>query len=184
MMYHRYIETNLGRIWIVNSIENGFIKGNDESRNTFESRVMKQFIWAALGDVRLDHLTNGAPIILERPDLHISISHSGNWFALYLSTKGNVGVDIEIHSTKINQIQSHFLQPSEILRLTLNSLELRQCWGSKEAVFKLFRGEIESMKEEIEIINLTGTSGIARSNGQEVFLKFLESEHYTLVYTC
>ena len=183
-MYHRHIETNSGRIWIIHSSDNGFVQSNSETRQNFESRVMKKFLGSTLGDVELDHLSNGAPFIVNRPDLNISISHSENWFALYLSTKGNVGVDIEIPSTKINQIQSHFLQPSEILRLTLNPLELRQCWGIKEAVFKLFRGEIESMKEEIEIINLTGISGIARSNGQEVFLKFLESEHYTLVYTC
>ena len=183
MIYHQHIETQLGEIWILNSEENGLAKSETESRQCFEARVLKEFIQSSIGNVNLDHESNGAPFIQNRPDLNISISHSDNWFTIYVSSKSQVGIDIEVPTSNIQKTEKHFLTQSEIERFQPSESVLQLCWGIKEAIYKLVKGDIQLLKNDIEIISIRKNQAVAKVKNQEIQLQRLQSDMFTLVYT-
>lgn len=183
MIFHQHIETKDGEIWVVDSSENGYVKSNDESRQEFEARVVKEMIQYIIGNVDLDHKSNGAPFIESQPEIHLSISHSDTWFVLYISRELAVGVDIEINSDQIKKTQSYFLSNTEIDQFSESCAKLQICWGIKEAIYKLFQGNLKSLKNEIEIISINNNRALAKVKSQEFQLNYFQTDIYTLVYT-
>lgn len=183
MIFHQHIETNNGEVWIVNASENGIIKSEVESRQEFEARVLKELIQTFIGEFELDHHSNGAPLIINRPELNVSISHSENWFALYVSEEKAVGIDIELNSSLIEKTKKHFLTQSEIERLQPNQSELQICWGIKESVYKYLQGNLQSLKNEVGIVSINQEDAKAEFQNQIIQLQFEQSEAFILVYT-
>lgn len=183
MIYNQHIETQLGEIWILNSEENGLAKSEIESRQYFEARILKKFIQSTIGNVNLDHESNGAPFIQSRPELNISISHSDNWFTIYVSSTSQVGIDIEVQTSNILKTEKHFLTEPEIQRFQPNESVLQLCWGIKEAIYKLVKGDIQLLKNEIEIISIKKNQATVKVKGQKIQLEYLQSDIFTLVYT-
>lgn len=174
---------NMGDVWIVDALANGIHRSSFETKRAYEDQVVQEMLLAILGDVQVDHESNGAPFIKSHPELHISISHSENWFAIYISEKQSVGVDIEIHSQQIDKTENYFLTKAESERLQPNSDELHVCWGIKESVFKMLRGNVKSLKEDVEIISIDQDRAIAKLKNKKIELRFEQSKVFTLVYT-
>ncbi len=79
-------------------------------------------------------------------DMHISISHSGEYAAVALHRKSPVGVDIEKPSEKIIRLSSRFVSQTEIpQRAAMTEDELRWQyllhWSGKESVYKVLHRE-------------------------------------------
>lgn len=183
MIFHQHIETPLGQIWIVDSTENGFEKSQSETRQEFETRVLRQIIESTIGNVTLSHRSNGAPFIESRHDLFISISHSENWFALYVSRKQSVGVDVECFSTKIEGIKTHFLSENEIQDLQPRLVQLHVCWGIKESIIKRSGGEVADFQKSIQIQSIAENLASATFQESRIELNHAISRQYVLVYT-
>ncbi|MDG1332118.1 MAG: 4'-phosphopantetheinyl transferase superfamily protein [Crocinitomicaceae bacterium] len=183
MEIHQHIETRSGNIWIANALENIIEKSDEESRQEYEARFLQDFIGTILGDVELDHEPNGAPIFKNRPELHVSISHSENWFALYVSSKQPVGIDIEINSNKLEKAKKHFLTDQEIKHLQPTTQQLQICWGIKESVYKLLRGNLKSIYQEIEILSIDKNEVKAKFQDRIIELKHWQTDVLALVYT-
>jgi 4'-phosphopantetheinyl transferase len=81
---------------------------------------------------------NGKPYLVNFP-YKISLTHSFDYAAVMLSSKGEVGIDLEIVKDKVARIQHKFLKPEELAFIQEeNSIEqLYACWCAKEAVYKL-----------------------------------------------
>jgi phosphopantetheinyl transferase len=75
---------------------------------------------------------------------HFSISHCGDYAAAIVSKVSRVGIDIEIPTSKVENIMHKFLSRKEQQQFytnrlrTLNSELLTLLWSAKEAVFKWY----------------------------------------------
>jgi phosphopantetheinyl transferase len=181
--FHQHIETRLGDIWIADAETNGSVKLESESRQDYEARFLQLMLEEIVGEAELDHKSSGAPFLKNRPNTHISISHSDHWFAIYLSKKEPIGIDIEIPSDHIKKTEQYFLTDSEIEQLQPTTEELAICWGIKESIFKLFRGNLNSMKEDIQIISINKNKTTSIVLEQKIDLKFFQTDLFTLVYS-
>lgn len=88
---------------------------------------------------------------------HFSISHCGNYAAAIVSTKQQVGIDVEIPTTKVLKVAHKFLSHTE--RNHFNVLNILESpillptvlWSAKEALFKWWgNGEVD-FKEHLQI---------------------------------
>ncbi|MDM1293923.1 4'-phosphopantetheinyl transferase superfamily protein [Sphingobacterium sp. N143] len=82
---------------------------------------------------------NGKPYLANFPQ-KISLSHSFDYAAAMISTKGEVGIDMEIIKTKVERIQHKFLKPLELDFIAKDHSRYEQlyaCWCAKEAIYKL-----------------------------------------------
>lgn len=82
---------------------------------------------------------NGKPYLANFPE-KISLSHSFDYAAAMISTKGEVGIDMELISEKIERITTKFLKPEELAFISNSTDRLPQlyaCWSAKEAVYKV-----------------------------------------------
>jgi 4'-phosphopantetheinyl transferase len=81
--------------------------------------------------------TNGKPI-LPHGDWRLSISHTHDFAAVYLSTAGDVGVDIESSTRSVVEIRNKFLHKEELNLLgSPTEKDLLVYWGAKEAMYKI-----------------------------------------------
>lgn len=100
-------------------------------------------------------------------DVHLSISHSGQFVAVILSRTIPAGIDIEVPRDKILRVASRFLSPSEALDPQepeyLNKLTIH--WCAKEAMYKMTGIPGLDLQNEIVISGfdyLCGTWGKCR----------------------
>ena len=83
---------------------------------------------------------------LPNKQYYFSLSHSGNYAAAIVSAKHQVGIDIEIASTKVLKVAHKFLNETEILNFKLPTHNLQfttynlqlttLLWSSKETMLK------------------------------------------------
>ncbi|MEV5407320.1 4'-phosphopantetheinyl transferase superfamily protein [Thermopolyspora sp. NPDC052614] len=74
-------------------------------------------------------------------DLHLSVSHSGDWVAVAVTGLGPVGVDVEQHSARALDLAETVLAPAEAAALARLPVGERAAamigyWARKEAVVK------------------------------------------------
>jgi phosphopantetheinyl transferase len=126
---------------------------------------------------------------LENEKYHFSISHSGNFAAVIVSSKNRVGVDIELITSRIKNISDKFLNDEEkkyiasLEDVPQVQLELTTVyWSAKEAIFKWYgNGEID-FKMHMEITSVkhnrnNGTLECVFKKGESVLLTI----HYRLM---
>lgn len=90
--------------------------------------------------IHLESDSNGKPIIHNFP-VYISISHSSDLSALLISSRMQVGIDIEKIDPKIFRIEHKFLRAEEKENLAISNNKLEQLyvvWCAKEAMYKLY----------------------------------------------
>lgn len=70
----------------------------------------------------------------------LSVSHSGNYSAVIISNKHNVGIDMEKITNRINELEDKFLAAFERKRLPVINRQkyLTAFWSAKETLFKLY----------------------------------------------
>ncbi len=95
---------------------------------------------------------NGKPYFKDN-SYFISISHSGKYVAVIVSTNYPVGIDIEVYTERIDRLASRFMRKDEIA--TLYHGEKRWSyllhWSAKEVLFKLLNQENIDFKEHLII---------------------------------
>ena len=102
----------------------------------------------------------GKPLLANVPELHFSLSHSGQWIALAVSCEADIGVDIEqpLRPRNFLRIANHYFHPDEQALLASSPPELLpvhfyRLWTMKEAFFK---GRGTGISEGLSRINLAG----------------------------
>jgi phosphopantetheinyl transferase (holo-ACP synthase) len=100
-------------------------------------------------DFELNYLSDGKPVLVEK---FLSVSHSKDFAAVFLSDNHPVGVDIEKISYRIQKLYPRFLNATEQCNSNLSdSALLHFYWGAKEAVYKLFNQHRLLFAEQILI---------------------------------
>ena len=105
----------------------------------------------------------------------ISFSHSKSFACVVISDK-KIGIDIEKNQYKILNISSKFLNDSEKLFLSRNSIsQITQIWTAKEAVYKAFKIKGINFSEQIKVepFSENSSEGIANIFYNNEIFKFL-----------
>jgi len=92
---------------------------------------------------------NGRPSIKEYPQVNLSISHSGDYSAVMLSSFESIGIDIQLHRASIRKIAPKFLYEAEINHSDID--KLHYYWGIKESVFKAWSKGGVDFKSMIQV---------------------------------
>ncbi len=122
---------------------------------------------------------------------HISITHSNQFTGIIVSSKEEVGIDIEMQRDKILRI-AHKFTPINEYRTIANAealiRKLTVVWGCKESLYKICSEPGLSFLHHIVIqnfsINDSSTTGevLYEGNTFSFNIKFLEFEGFTCVY--
>jgi len=126
-------------------------------------------------------------------DYSISVTHSGLYSGVIISSKHYVGIDIEKLGDRINLLADKFLskEEKEFLPIEEQHRYLTVLWSAKEALFKLFGKSnlifdtniILSPFELQNIGTLKGRISIGEINKEyDLAYEFSDSEDYILVY--
>lgn len=131
----------------------------------------------------LTHKKSGQPTIKNTPYPFISISHSKDLFALYLSHQP-VGVDIQYYKDTLVAGKDYFLNNKE-LALELTPFDLLLVWSVKEAFYKKKGGAIKDLKNEVTLTHINNkTSQIwIQYQGKNEVLFFQDATDYVVVWT-
>lgn len=98
---------------------------------------------------------------LEDDPFHFSISHCDEYAAAIVSRESRVGVDIEVPSKKIINLQHKFLGPGEPVGKEANAEDiLTLCWSIKESVYKWYGSGGVDFKKHINILSIDSIEGL------------------------
>jgi len=103
------------------------------------------------GDFEMAYSENGKPVLIS-PKKFLSVSHSKDFAAIFLSDTQEIGIDIEKITDRIQKLFPRFLSPTEQQNSNLSdSVLLHLYWGAKEAVYKQFSQYRLLFAEQIQI---------------------------------
>lgn len=111
-------------------------RGSRTDRHTREQEAIQNIINQLFHcDITISHKPSGAPYIAERPDLHISVSHSSTQAVLAISHHGPIGVDTETLRPQLERVIDRYLSPYEQNEWPTPQDHLT-AWCIKEAAYK------------------------------------------------
>ncbi|TGE22219.1 4'-phosphopantetheinyl transferase superfamily protein [Hymenobacter aquaticus] len=94
---------------------------------------------------------NGRPFFEQLPDYAVSLSHSGEWVAGIVATRGRVGTDIELIRTKAQLLAARFLSKDELANTGDDVAKHSLYWSAKETLYKLHSRRGLVFKEQIQL---------------------------------
>lgn len=139
----------------LNRSEKAFLERINKGKRTLNwlgTRVLLRKMLDTPGYIDCPSDENGKPYLVNFPH-KISLSHSFDYAAVMLSTRHEVGIDMELVKPKIEVIANKFMQSQELANLDdLDYIEqLYVCWCAKEAIYKLQGKKGVSFKDNIWI---------------------------------
>jgi len=131
----------------------------------------------------IHHEASGKPFVANRPDLRISVSHSGTWLALCISLAEAVGVDVQIHTSNLSRGLDYFINDREkqVFGNQFTDDQLYVIWCAKEAFYKKLGGTIDDLREDVSVLNISKQSVTIHYENQEIEAVYLQDEVKTLV---
>lgn len=87
-------------------------------------------------DARVGHRDSGAPYLVGREDISLTVSHSRDYAAIAFSTRRTIGVDIEQWREQLLRVAPRVLSESEMAVYSVSSDLLLRAWTMKEALYK------------------------------------------------
>jgi len=102
----------------------------------------------------LNYLSDGKPKLL-KPKLFLSISHSKDFVAVFISLNKAIGIDIERIKENIGQLKHKFLLPEEAQQVDESDNQLLHIyWGAKEAMYKMYSSYQPLFTEHLSVQNI------------------------------
>lgn len=163
-----------------------------ENKRSLQWMAARSAILELVGDPNLNIIKDdfGKPHILNSNN-RISITHCGDYAAAIISDSGEVGIDLEKVSDRINRVGHKFASESE--KNLFNSVGeitgLHIIWGVKESLYKLYgRKEIDFRANlEIQDFNNNESEILASINkgpfSAQIKLRYKMINDLLLVYT-
>lgn len=141
-----------------------------ENRRQAERRTAIEALRRLTGDpdATTGHNDDGSPFVANRPDLHLSISHSLNLAAVAVDPCRAVGIDIEENRTgQLQRVAARILSPDELEYYSSLPGGLLAAWTMKEALFKVApAGTADDFRRDIAL-PLAPHCDRARAGGRE-----------------
>jgi phosphopantetheinyl transferase len=175
------VESTKGAIYLVDSNQIGIDRVRFKTKKDYQHTVVNAVLNSVIGEHKLNHEKNGAPY-LENSLYNISISHCNTLFAIYLSENSDIGVDIETIKKDLNKGKAYFLNKREINK-DWSFKELYLIWCAKEAIFKLERGKITDLANEVTILSYNSDQIFYSYNSNEKSLQYLSADNWILAFT-
>uniref|UniRef100_F4C9W9 4'-phosphopantetheinyl transferase n=1 Tax=Sphingobacterium sp. (strain 21) TaxID=743722 RepID=F4C9W9_SPHS2 len=166
----------------LNRSEKAFLERLNKGKRTLNwlgTRVLLRTMLDTPGYIDCPSDENGKPYLVNFPH-KISLSHSFDYAACMLSTRYEVGIDMELVKPKIEVIASKFMKPEELAQLQPEHHYVEQlltCWTAKEAVYKLQGKKGVSFKDNIYIEPFT-----YQEQGGSI-VAHLQGPHQHAIYT-
>lgn len=118
-----------------------------------ESLAVRALVTTILGhSTTIAHNENGAPLLPDESNLHISISHTKGYAAILLSNYPCIGIDIEQISNRVERVKDYFLhteeKPKSLIGLLLH-------WCAKESAYKALHQPGLSFRTALKISDFT-----------------------------
>jgi phosphopantetheinyl transferase (holo-ACP synthase) len=112
----------------------------------------------------ISYLPNGKPLLLN-PKMFLSISHSENFVAVFISKNKEIGIDIEKIKDNIGLLKNKFLSSEEckLVKDTDNQL-LYVYWGAKEAMYKMYSFCSPLFTQHLSVFDIDYQRGMAIGN--------------------
>ncbi|MDR1793073.1 MAG: 4'-phosphopantetheinyl transferase superfamily protein [Bacteroidales bacterium] len=164
-------------------IEYQSIKAENRKKEWLSVRLLLQHCIPQPFD--LQHIETGKPF-LKSTNHQISISHSQNFVAIYLSDNQYIGIDIEKKRLQMEHLQSKFLHPLENQNYTND--ELLFLWCAKEVMYKIFSQKQPLMTQNLYISQINADTQQAigyfqkKDSEQKVQLFYQNIEDNLLVW--
>jgi len=168
-------------IWKDNSFSEKIKQGL--KKKDIETQAITEGLFYLDKKLELKHKSSGAPFTANSIYTHISISHYGGYYAIYLS-KNPVGVDIQIFKDSLAKGKHYFVNEVEGSDIELTKINLHLIWTAKEAFYKKHLGEIADLKNEVSILEIDEGGELIRLKYQEeIFvLNFAVFETYVVTW--
>lgn len=173
------IRTNIGVVIVAE------LKNQEKFRITYSKRELQKIVSRILveeeieGCIEISRNKNGAPFISCKSFNEISISHSSNFYCVFLSRTESVGVDIEAIRIIRQEGISYFINENEVQKW--NNEELLAIWGAKESLYKKFKGRINDLRVDATTKEVSDFV-LLEYKGNEYSFNVIQNEKYTLVY--
>ena len=137
---------------ILSKSEQAYLQGLKNPQKRLHWLAYRVLLRDALGqDFEIHYLENGKPELV-LPQKFLSVSHSKDFVAVFLSENHPVGVDIEKISDRIQNLYLKFLNQTEQKNSNLSDTSLLHFyWGAKEAVYKQFHAHHLLFATQIQI---------------------------------
>ncbi len=140
-------------------------------------------------NVLICHNQNGKPL-LKNSNYHISITHTKNYAAIFLSAYGETALDMEYLSDRVEKIVSRFLSDKEQQHIVSENriLHLYQYWCTKECLIKFYGKKDIHLIKELEVYpflpsDKTISGAVVRSDfNRKYTFHHLQIENCLLVY--
>ena len=155
-----------------------------KSKVLYQRDTIREFLINEFEDESLliEHNENGAPFI-KGYDNYISISHSGNLFAIQISNENIIGVDIQIYKEGIEKGMNYFVNNNDKKNIEINRDSLHIIWAVKEAVYKLLKGKVNRYKEDLTILSIADSDIVkVQCESRIVQCQFILNDKFILVY--
>lgn len=129
---------------------------NNSQNKREKERLTEQFLLNYIYNdyVILEHNHEGKPYLKYKNNF-ISISHSKHNLCIAISNREQIGIDVEEHSNRLEQVMTKFLTADDIKFLPKQQSQrlkiLTLCWSQKEAVYKLIGKEAGLLGENIRL---------------------------------
>lgn len=137
---------------------------------------------------KIIYTDDGKPM-LDDDSLKISISHCQSHVAVMIHPRLEVGVDIELPSSKLERIHRRFLGKEELeFYNTSQSFDfLRVAWSVKEALYKIIGERAYNFAEQLhilpfEIAESGALDAIHTDTNKTYKVYYMLTEQYTLAY--
>lgn len=100
-------------------------------------RLLRSLVGA---DAVINYDQYGGPIVANKKNTEVSLSHSANMVACACSNIA-IGIDIQQEDEKFERVKFRFMSPLELAESEKTDCPdyVQFCWSAKEAMFKAFR---------------------------------------------
>ena len=118
----------------LNEYDKNFLEKRNEEISREYFLAVRKLLNIENPDININYDKNGKPYLNNNKG--ISISHSNELVGIGLSNEIDFGIDIQIKTDKIFNIQNKFLSKNELLQVeSINDLEsLTKIWSAKESI--------------------------------------------------
>lgn len=154
------------------------IKSGEKKRDLEKNETVRSL--KDLGYIsEIAYKATGQPYLSQHDSLHLSISHSKGWIAVWVS-ENSIGIDIEPDNPKIIEGTSYFVNENEQQFIGKLST-LHVIWGAKEAFYKLMEGQISDLKNEVTIVSIENEKGQLAFNNEVIEFTYIQENEVTVV---
>ena len=135
----------------LNEHDKSLLKKRNKENSREHFLAVRKLLKIENPNISINYDENGKPFLNKNKG--ISISHSNELVGIGLSNEKDFGIDIQIKTYKIFNIQNKFLSKKELMQLEgNNNLEsLTKIWSAKESIYKLLGKKGVSFSSDIEI---------------------------------